>query len=77
MAVVHQNEEEEEETIFEKTKNMGVVPTTLATFESLTFPLVIDPSFLIFMIMFYSFSFVKSANCGCSLCENRFKKLFF
>ncbi|KAI3763867.1 hypothetical protein L2E82_13865 [Cichorium intybus] len=39
MAIVHQNEEEKEAE-FQKTNNMAIVPTTLATIESLTFPLV-------------------------------------
>ncbi|XP_071735650.1 uncharacterized protein [Rutidosis leptorrhynchoides] len=40
MAIVDQNEDDEEEHEHENANNMTVVPTTLASFESLTFPLV-------------------------------------
>lgn len=63
MVVVHKNEEEEVEFKVEKTNKMAIVPTTLATFESLTFPLVRNSCFH-FMIMLLFLVYVSNELIG-------------
>lgn len=77
MAAV-QEEEDDDEMKLEKSNNLVKLPTTLASIESLTFPLV--SNVLVFCILvrlcicFCSSSIVcNDQNC---CCKNRFKKLF-